>query len=189
MHICVTFADMKRLFLLCVILTLLCGCSKMQKHQIPLEHGMAKEDVISIWGKPSSRAPVGTTREGYPVEVWEYNKKTLKWLKKSEYIIIIFVDEELYGWKANDPKFAFSELTDLGVLKVDYSDYSLREYQRQLRDAAEQAQQTQRTMETIRNYQNYKNTQMHMRTQQQMHLFQKPPNIISPKFAPKTNRP
>ena len=186
----VTFQDMRKFIIFSVIITLaIYGCSTLPKKKVALTHGMSQEEVIAAWANPGKKVSVGATSEGYPVEVWEYDKATLSWLKKTDYFILIFVDGELYSWADNDPSFAVSELTELGVLKQEYIDFGLQDYQRRLRESAEQAEQTRKTMETLRSYQNYKNTQMQIQNQQRMRIFQQPPLNTTPLRAPnRTNR-
>lgn len=185
-----TFQAMRKIIIFSVIITLaVYGCSTLPKKKVNLAHGMSQEEVIAAWATPGKKVSVGATPEGYPVEVWEYDKNTLSWLKKTDYFILIFVDAELYSWADNDPSFAVSELTELGVLKQEYVDFGLQDYQRRLRESAEQAEQTRKTMETLRSYQNYKNTQMQIHNQQQMRIFQQPPLNTSPLRMPtRTNR-
>ncbi|MBU4305144.1 MAG: hypothetical protein KJ893_05950 [Candidatus Omnitrophica bacterium] len=173
----------KIILYLLLVLFILPGCATLNKKSRQLNLGLSQEKVIELWGKPADKMPIGITEQNYPVEIWEYTRKSFFMSKKKELCALIFVDKELYFWAVNDHKRIMEELVKLGVVKEPPMDFELYQYRKSLDDAATQAEQTRKTNETIRTYEFYKNTQMQIEHQRQMQTIQQQqmrPPVIPP---------
>ncbi|MFH2138946.1 MAG: hypothetical protein ABII88_10645 [Candidatus Omnitrophota bacterium] len=163
------------------------GCATAQKKKPALENGFTMEQVVQLWGEPSTKAPVGMTRDKYPVEVWDYKEKG-SLFKKDKIISLIFVDGELYSWAEDNPGAIMDELQKLGVISTEYTDFDMQHYQQWLRSITEEAIRTKQTLDTVNTYQNSQRIQMQIQHQQQMRILQQqqlriplpPPRPIQP---------
>lgn len=146
------------------------GCATLKKKSSDFAHGMTQAQVIELWGKPEEKAKVGLSKNNYPVEIWTYHQKAL--MRKEEYCVLIFVDNELYNWAINEPDLIFQELVKLGALKPGETAFTQTQSQKSMMDAVNQVEETRRLMEVIRTYNFFQNTQRDMQTMQDIKTMQ-----------------
>lgn len=157
---------------LLIITLILPGCATLKKKSSVFAHGMTKNQIIDAWGQPEEKVKVGMSKNNYPVEIWTYHSKALTFLRKEEYCVLIFVDDELYKWAINEPELIFQELVKLGALKPGETSFTQGQSQKSMLDAVNQAQETRRLMEIIRTYNFFQNTQRDLQTMQDIKTMQ-----------------